>query len=69
MVALTWQVRAGVLLGADVSLAFAPQVLIHPEERRGLELPEAPFDPFLRGVHAVSKVEDFSLEPLTKARP
>ena len=45
-------IRVGLALGADVVLAFGPQVFIDPAERAALDLPHAFFDAKLRALEA-----------------
>ncbi|KAL1525112.1 hypothetical protein AB1Y20_019984 [Prymnesium parvum] len=54
-------VRAGIALGADHVVAFAPQVVIDPRAREALQLPEMPFTPFLEGLQAFGEIEQFEL--------
>lgn len=58
-------VRAGIELGADHIVAFAPQVVIDPTARASLQLPETPFTPFLEGLQAAGRVVGHELVGLT----
>lgn len=44
--------RAGIALGADRIVAFAPQVVIDPAAREAHGLGNTPFSPFLEGLKA-----------------
>ena len=58
--------RAGLMLRADVALAFAPQVVLQSSERAALGLPEAPYDRLLHGVEALGRLEGFALPSLVE---
>ena len=50
-------VRAALALGADVAVAFSPQVYIDSTERADAQLPPMPFDDLLRGLKRVLWME------------
>lgn len=60
-------VRVGLALGADVALAFSPQVLIDSTERAEAELPSMPFDDLLRGLKRVLWIEGQRMLSLVEA--
>jgi hypothetical protein len=59
-------VRAGVELGADMAVAFAPQGVIDRDARNALALPPAPFDELLTTLGAVSAAADIPLPSLSE---
>ena len=59
--------RAAIALGADVGVAFSPQVLLAPAARKGAQLDSMHFDDLLSWLHVVGSVEGFALTPLDEA--
>ena len=57
-------VRAAIELRAHQAIAFAPQVVLEPSERKALHLPPAPYDIPLEGLSALGRVEGFTLSSL-----
>ena len=57
-------VRAAIELRAHQAIAFAPQVILEPSERKALHLPHASYDIPLEGLSALGRVEGFTLSSL-----
>ena len=57
-------VRAAIELRAHQAIAFAPQVVLEPSERKALHLPPAPYDIPLEGLSALGRAEGFTLSSL-----
>ena len=66
-------VRAAVELPADEAVAWSPQVLLDPSERRAAQLPRMAFDSLLHAVREVARLEGLALpslcEAVRRARP
>lgn len=56
--------RAAIEMGADLAIAFAPQVVLEPDERRRLALPPMVYDHLLEGVANAGEAEGFALMSL-----
>ena len=56
--------RAAIEMGADAAIAFAPQVVLEPDERRRLALPPMVYDHLLEGVANAGEAEGFALTSL-----
>ena len=56
--------RAAIEMGADAAIAFAPQVVLEPDERRRLALPPMVYDHLLEGVANAGAAEGFALTSL-----
>ena len=57
-------IRAGLALGADVAVAFSPQVLVDSSQREAAELPRMPFDDGLKVLKRSLWVEGHSMTSL-----
>ena len=55
-------IRAGAALGAHTTIAFGPQIFLHPDERRLLELPLAVMDPPLETLQRDAAAVGIQLE-------
>lgn len=60
-------IRAGIALDADAVLAFSPQVLLRPRERRAAKLSPMAFDDVLGWLETIAELEGFGMTPLTEA--
>ena len=58
--------RAAIALRAAAAVAFAPQVYVRPDERRGLQLPKMGFDPLLESLAVVGVEEGFALPSIVE---
>ena len=60
-------IRAGIALNADRAVAFSPQVLLHPDERRGAALEPMHFDELLSWLRLAASAEGFAMRSLVEA--